>query len=338
MRHHVERIDRICVFRALHLGDMVCAGPALRGLRRRFPGAHVALVGLPWAADFARRATGCVDEFLEFPGWPGLPEREVDFPRLSDFLIEVRERRFDLALQLHGSGRVTNPLVQAFGARHTVAWRPVGEAAPAGMETWPYPETVHEVRRNLQLIAHLGAPVDDEQVCFPLRPHDEAELRTRRPDLARLLAGRFVCLHPGARDPAKRWPTHFFAQVGDALAALGWMPVVTGCESERGLADAVIGAMRAPALHAACDLSIGALAALLARARLLVSNDTGVVHVAAGLRVPSVVVFFATEPSRWAPLDRARHIAIHDPRGVAPRTVIDAARHLLQRTCYPLPA
>ena len=335
MRHDVERIDRICVFRALHLGDMVCAGPALRALRRRYPGARVTLVGLPWAADFAQRAMGCVDEFIEFPGWPGLPEREVEVARLSDFLVEVRERRFDLAVQLHGSGRLTNPLVQAFGARRTVGWRPADESAPAGMDTWPYPETLHEVRRNLQLIAHLGGPVEDEQVSFPLQPHDEAELRTRRPDLAQLLAGRFVCLHPGARDPAKRWPTVFFAQVGDALAALGWPAVVTGCESERGLADAVIGAMRAPALHAACDLSIGALAALLSRARLLVSNDTGVVHVAAGLRVPSVVVFFATEPSRWAPLDRARHIAIHDPRGVAPRAVIDAARHLLRRTRDP---
>ncbi len=87
--------------------------------------------------------------------------------------------------------------------------------------------------------------------------------------------------------------------------------------------------MRAPAVNAACDTSIGALAALLSKARRLVSNDTGVAHVAAGLGVPSVVVFFATDPQRWAPLDRRRHVTIYDPQGVAPEGVIGVARELL---------
>ena len=88
--------------------------------------------------------------------------------------------------------------------------------------------------------------------------------------------------------------------------------------------------MRGPAMHAACDVSIGALAALLARARLLVSNDTGVAHVAAGLRLPSVTVFLATDPRRWAPLDRRRHVALHGTAGVPAQAVIEVAQRLLR--------
>ena len=113
----------ICVFRALQLGDMICAGPALRALRRRFPAACIVLVGLPWAADFAARMKPVVDEHIGFPGWPGLPERPVDHVALPGFLASLGRRGFDLAVQLHGSGRLTNDLVRSFGARRMAAHR-----------------------------------------------------------------------------------------------------------------------------------------------------------------------------------------------------------------------
>ena len=166
---------------------------------------------------------------------------------------------------------------------------------------------------------------------YPLLAADELELRRQRLDLARLDPGSFVCLHPGARHAAKRWAPACFARVGDALARQGWRIVLTGSGAETALAAEVADRMQAPALNAACDIPIGALAVLLSRSRLLVSNDTGVAHVAAGLRLPSVVVFFATDPRRWAPLDDRRHVVIHDPGGVAPRTVIEAAQDLLVR-------
>ncbi|MFP5407158.1 MAG: glycosyltransferase family 9 protein, partial [Gammaproteobacteria bacterium] len=175
-------VERICVFRALQLGDMICAGPALRALHARFPAARVTLVGLPWAADFAGRMHDCVDDFVAFPGWPGLPERVVDLERLPGFLDEMQQRRFDLALQMHGNGRLTNPLVRAFAARHTIGYRPARSDHDGRHDSasWPYPEDLHEVHRNLRLVAHLGARGDDDRVAFPLMPADWAELRRLR--------------------------------------------------------------------------------------------------------------------------------------------------------------
>ena len=134
----------------------------------------------------------------------------------------------------------------------------------------------------------------------------------------------------GERDPARWWPARCFAAVGDALAADGWTVVLTGSAAEHGLAEAVRGGMRAPAINAACDIPIGALAALLSRAAVLVCNDTGVAHVAAGLGLPSVVVFLASDPRRWAALDRSRHVALGGRGAVSAADALAATRRLLQ--------
>ena len=83
--------------------------------------------------------------------------------------------------------------------------------------------------------------------------------------------------------------------------------VLTGSEGEKPVTGAVAQAMKRPALDLAGRTSLGALGALLQSARLLVSNDTGVSHLAAALRLPSVILFDASQVERWAPLDRRRH-------------------------------
>jgi len=291
--------ERIAVFRALNLGDMLCAVPALRALRRRFPDADIALVGLPWAEAFQRRYARYLDRFFPFPGYPGLPEAAPGPGEPEGFLARMRAQRFDLCLQMHGCGPASNTVVGRMGACATLGLG-VCEGDPH-VQVWPYPHGKHEVQRNLYLLQQgLGLSAADDRLEFPLMEQDWAELDAR-PELGDCRTAPYACLHPGARDPAKRWAPRDFAAVGDALAARGLRVVLTGSASERPIALEVARHMRSRAWNAACDISVGGLAALIAGARLLVSNDTGAAHLASALGVPSVVVFFATDPVRWGP-------------------------------------
>ena len=118
---HVEGpVRRIGVFRALVLGDMLCALPALRALSARWPEAEVVLIGLPWAKTWASRQS-CIQHFIEFPGWPGLPEQCARPALLPHFLRRMQQERFDLLVLLHGSGDLVNPMVAPCGGR--MEWR-----------------------------------------------------------------------------------------------------------------------------------------------------------------------------------------------------------------------
>jgi ADP-heptose:LPS heptosyltransferase len=311
-RLRLDRIQHVCVFRALQLGDMLCAVPALRALRAGLPDATIALVGLPWARSFVRRFHRYIDEFIEFPGHPAMPEQPARTQLWSDFLGGMRARRFDLALQLHGSGEISNEVVAAFGAGRCGGFCPVAEAAPdpGTFLTWQAREP--EILRYVRLMRHLGFPDRGAELEWPWLKDDTGD--DGAGELPAAAAGEsYVCVHPGARLASRRWPVARFAQVADRLAGRGYAVVVTGSAEEAPLAAELAQRMRAPARDLAGKTSLGGLARLIERARLLVCNDTGVSHVAAAVGTPSVVVCCGSDPVRWAPLDAVRHRVLHHP-------------------------
>ena len=299
-------MTRVVVFRALMLGDLLCATPALRALRQGLPGARLSLVGLPWARALAARLD-MVDEFIPFPGWPGLTEVPApDLRVLSVFLAQLQSRGFDLAVQLHGSGSVVNPLVAAFGARQLAGFADAQAWVPPGEEERfaPWPAQGTEVERLLGLTDHLGLPRRGQQLDFPLQPRDREAARAL---LAPLRGQPYAVVHAGAQLPSRRWGDERFAAVADALAAEGLAVVLTGTAVEAGLTARVAQAMHAPALDLAGRTDLWTLGAVVDDAALVLCNDTGLSHVAAALRTPSVVVSSGGDAARWAPADRARH-------------------------------
>lgn len=295
---------RIGVFRALVLGDMLCAVPALRAVKGAWPHAELTLVGLPWARELAQRLT-MVDRFIEFPGYPGLPETIADLAALPDFLRRMQDEAFDLLLQMHGSGTITNPLIAACGARHAAGFIEPGGFAPEPALFTPWPQQGHEIERLLALVDHLGIPRCGSALEFPLNDTDRIELASLWPGA---YAGQpYVCLHAGAQLASRRWPAERFAAVADALAERGFSVVLTGTAGEAALASQVEHAMARPAVNLAGKTSLWTLGALIERARLLVCNDTGVSHIAAALGTRSVVVSCGADVTRWSPLNHARH-------------------------------
>jgi len=313
-------IHRVLVLRALVLGDTLCAVPALRAMRKAWPQARISVMGLPASRDYLSRIPH-VDEWLPFPGWPGLPEHPVDVRGLPGVLADLQATPWDLAIQLHGSGGVTNPFLALTGARQLAgfhgagAWVPPADAA----RFRPWPELGHESQRLLSLCHHLGLPVTDDSLEFPLRPQDDEDLRQAWPGWDDTAS--YACLHAGAQLPSRRWPPRRFAAVAQALHDAGHTVVLTGAPSEVPLGlvlEGMLDALGVPCVNLLGRTSLWSLGALLRRARVLVCNDTGVSHVAAALRVPSVVVSCGSEPMRWAPPDRRLHRVLAKPAPCRP--------------------
>ncbi len=285
-------VARIGVLRALPgVGDLLCAVPALRAVRAGFPQATVTLLGLASARWFVERFPHLVDDLLVVEGVAGLPEVAPDPASERAFLARAAAARFDLGLQLHGSGVVTDDLLRRIGGRHLVG--------PG--TTSAYPAEGPEILRLLAVVEAAGCPPRGTHLELPLTPAEVAGAARVAP------AGPFACLHAGASVDERAWSVEGFAAVGDHLAAHGLPVVLTGTAGDAHRARAVAHRMVAPVVDLVGRTGVGELGAIYRVAALVVSNDTGAAHVAAAVRAPSVVVTASPEPWRWAPLDQGRH-------------------------------
>ncbi|GLV56130.1 LPS biosynthesis-related glycosyltransferase [Dictyobacter sp. S3.2.2.5] len=314
-----KTIRSIGIFRALQLGDLLVTVPALRAIRHRFPQAEISLIGLPWAEAFSRQFSCYLDRFVQFPGYPGIRELPVDPARTQAFIEQQRAYKYDMLIQMHGSGKTSNPFVAAFGARITVGYYVEEDGPPRDLTVAaPYPETVPEIQRNLGLAALLGCDVSDTSLTFPLSAQDWQEAETL---LAPILDTGRLCIgiHPGARPPSRRWPASYFAFVADTLAERYQAHIiVTGSPSDQSLIQEVISYMKTPVHNLAGKTSLGGLAAVLKHLHLFLSNDTGPAHLASAVRCPAITLFGPADYPRWAPLDDPVRVALRRPVACSP--------------------
>jgi ADP-heptose:LPS heptosyltransferase len=271
----------VLVLRALGLGDTLTAVPALRGLRRLFPRRRLVLAATGEAPQLLR-ACGIVDSVVPTTDLFGPPPGAGLGPHI--------------AVNLHGRGPHSHRLLAAAGPRRIVAY-----ACPPLVPEGPqWDEGEHEVRRWSRLVDAAAVRRGRRPVC---RAED---LRLELPaaaDVPRLPGGPYAVLHPGASSGAKRWPARRWARLAGELERLGVQVVLTGGPGERALAAGVAEGAGLPSSRStAGELSLRALAELVAGAALLICGDTGVAHLATALGTPSVLLFGPVPPSRWGPL------------------------------------
>ncbi|WP_433128626.1 glycosyltransferase family 9 protein [Micromonospora sp. CA-240977] len=297
----VDDVRRIAVLRANALGDFIFVLPALDALRAAYPAAEIVLLGAPWHAKLWRDRPGPVDRVLVVPPAPGIRAPEPGEPESSidDFLAAATG--VDLAVQIHGGGANSNPLISRLGARVTVGLR-ADDAPP--LDRWlRYVYYQHEVIRYLEVVGLVGAPATTITPTLAVTDADRAEAAQVLGPADR----QRVALHPGASDTRRRWPAERFAEVARELHDDGYEVLVTGTPAEQELVDRVVAAAGAPVRPQVGTLSLGGLAACYADCALVISNDTGPLHLAAAVGAPTVGIFWVGNLINTANPLRVRH-------------------------------
>ncbi|MBE8723046.1 glycosyltransferase family 9 protein [Sphingobacterium pedocola] len=305
---------KIAVFRALQLGDLLCAIPAIRNIRYNFPKAHIAFVGLPTMKSLIARFD-YVDEYIDFPGYPGLPEQEENLDQLDAFVEEMERKKFDIIFQMQGNGTIVNDLLRRWGADKIVGFCVSLEEQDS--DFMMYPDGVHETEKHLLLLRHIGLNIKDTHMEFPVFERDRANFRLLE-DMCD--EHKFVVIHPGSRDERRRWSTFNFAKVANRISGQGYKIVLTGTLAEQDLINNLADLLIDIPINLCGKTDLGTVGVLLETASLLVCNCTGISHIAAGIGTKSIVFSMDGEPERWGPKNKKLHhtfdatgeIAMHD--------------------------
>lgn len=330
-------VRRIAVLRGGGLGDLLFTLPATEALAAAYPDAEVVLLGAPLHADLLTGRPGAVSQVLTLPAAKGLhepPDQAVDQTAQEVFFDQVRGK-LDLAVQLHGGGRWSNPFLHRLEATWTVG--ACSDDAVPLTRSVPYRYYQHEILRCLEIVGMAGAP---PVALEPEVAIVQADLDAAASTLDGLPTPVLV-VHPGARDPRRRWPPDRFAAVIAALAEAGAGVVVVGSAAERELVEFVAESSRlrlsqqaARNVRAVTDLDMSGLCGVLASSHAVVANDSGPRHLAGAVGTPTVSVYWMGNVMMAGPLSRAWHRVLISWTPACPVCGIDATRENLPRCAH----
>ena len=315
------------------LGDVVMSLPALRAIRGRFPHAKITVaIGKPGGEIV--KLSGYADDVLEVDR-VGLRDgpKLISIGRIFKFVVDVRKQKYDFVIDLHSLSE-TNLLGFLSGAPRRLYARRPGRSIDVLANFEPRPQreaqTAHAVDRYLDVIKPLG--IDNPPRVPMLRTAAAANtavetlLQKEKANAGTLLVGIF----PGAGHASRRWPLEHFAEIADHLIRNEQVRVIVFAGPEE---RPLLPQMRSlfPRNTIFLDkLTIPQLVSAQARLTLLISNDTGPVHIAAAVGTPVVVIMDCPKPHSFTPVgDHHRLILGQEITQIPVRQVYQAAREVL---------
>ena len=277
------------------IGDTVLTTPSLFALKRFLPHARVDILLEDWVAPV-------LDGFPHVDNVITL-ERKSTSAR-ARLARQLRGNNYDVVYNLHG-GSTATLLARATGAKHRVGYKTYQYArlhnhlSPSSSLLWGREKT-HSVEQQLALLGWTGVPVSDRPPTqLAVTPEASAAV-VRRLQAAGLEDVSFAVIHPAAAFATKQWAANKFGLLAENIRSKGLAVVAITTAKERFVIDEMNKTVGAP-VEAFTDLTLPEITALLARARVFIGNDSGIAHIAAAVKAPSVVIFGSSNTAHWRP-------------------------------------
>jgi heptosyltransferase-1 len=299
------------------LGDMLCVVPLLRALRARYPGSRISLLASPVSYE-PMMGNRYVDEVLNFDKREFVGKEGGSLLRFPGYVRQLRKKKFDIAVV---PSTVSVSFTSDLLAFLSGAPLRIGAGSIQGVRNrsgflfthprdldWRDRKAYHQVRRNMDIWPERFGDGVDLTIEITLR---EDELERGKSFLQKLSHGapRVIVYHPGAGKIPNRWPAHLFARLADELSvSLPASTVITSGPMDDEPVRQMIEALHEP-YELIKNQPIREVASAIRFADLVVSNDTGIMHIAASVGTPVLSLFGPTDPGEWAPTgERHRYI------------------------------
>lgn len=350
-----EQARSVLCVRMDTLGDVLMTTPAIRALKQTLPNARLTLLTSLPGAEPAPYILEVDDVNVYEAPWMKASPVRADSQYDRDFIERLRGK-FDAAVIFTVYSQSPLPAALLCSLAEIPLRLAHCRENPYHLLThWvpePEPQTIlrHEVRRQLDLVASIGCITTDERLSFHV-PAKEQTCAAEKLAAAGVDRSRpWIALHPGVSAPSRQYPPEGYAQAARALAVEDGLQIVfTGSAGEIDLVERIRAEMGVPSFSLAGTLGLGELGGVLQQARLLLANNTGPVHIAAGVGTPVVDLYALTNPQH-TPWGVPSQVLFHDvpckfcyksicPEGhhhclrlVAPREIVRAVRSFLSES------
>ncbi len=301
----MKQFKNILIVRTDRIGDVVLTTPVISALRENYPHARISIMVAPETKEIVEE-NPYLDEVIVFDR----QKAHKSFGRLLRFILSLREKKIDLAIILH-TKKITNLICFLAGIPQRVGYRneKFGFLLTDGIKDTRAEGTKHEAEYSLDVLRHLGFSAGHLKIFVPIK--EEAERWAENFLRENNLTG-FDCLiavHPDASCISKRWPPKNFAELINKIQKKYPVKILMiGTEASRGIISEIISLVQQPIIDLSGKTSISQLISLLKRCRLLISNDSGPVHLAGGVGIPVFTIFGRNQaglsPIRWRPLSQ----------------------------------
>ncbi|PKN66820.1 MAG: lipopolysaccharide heptosyltransferase II [Deltaproteobacteria bacterium HGW-Deltaproteobacteria-15] len=304
-----SKIRRVLVRAPNWVGDAIMALPSLEALKENLPGSSVVVLAKPWVIPVFENHP-CVDSVLHY-------RKDVPYPRallrIMSTASELRRLKFDLAFLLQNAFEAAL-LAWLAGIPYRLGYNTDGRSL---LLSHPVPKEKdrqgHQVEYYMGILKSMNWRVEPRDPRLHVNGSKVSAARSLLLSYGIKRDDFLLGMAPGATyGPAKRWPPEKFAAVAD-MAAEKWgaKVVVMGSGNEQTIGDAVVLAMRSPALNLCGKTSLGEAAAVIQQCRAFLTNDSGLMHLAAALDVPTVAVFGSTDPTATGPRSEKARVVRH---------------------------